>query len=731
MEWTSTPELLHLSHSSTPVFEAVPPAIAGQAPVIQIDAIEPEINRVSLIWRLDADTAVDDIALNCVLNFIPGFWWAPHLAPEPGHCIAQHVFRSPAVIAVRGDLVCALVPDLGLCGTRQEAPWYLDVDAPRRTITLGMSRTEVVNHVGYRKSPGMQIPAGPLELAFFIVIDTSQEGLLNPWRKLGGFLWERYARPLLAQGQPHTVPMDRYVEHTYRWAFETWKEAVWQEFDLNGVRVGAPCFIVTVTQSPNYPGEPSHREPLSIWNQAWFSSLRSASGAFRYARRTGNTALLERARLTKAFALAAPMKKGLFPAVYRTEMETVEKDGERIMKSKGWETGYWTNSDRCPRNFGVTPDWYHVLDMSWTALLMLRWHEDLEPDPALLDYATAYGKRLLTLQDQDGFFPGWLHPEAQSPGPVMNQTPESSMSATLLFKLAEHTGETIYRDAALRTVEAVLREIVPAGRWEDYETYWSCCPYGQMELLGKRVERNGIYKQNNLSIFWTAEALLAAYRATRLDRYLHYGRRCLDELAMCQQVWQPPYIYIPALGGFGVMNYDAEWNDSRQSLFAELFLEYYRETGHTPYFERGASALKAAFVMMYCPENPNVKGLWERVWTFFGPEDYGFTMENYGHDGVTSAEGIGIGPFTIFDWGNGAAAEARNRIHDHYGDVYLDRVRGQGFGVDAVQVTRERNRFAITDRAARPRTIRIVFEDGTTREMELKERIELPAGVPG
>ncbi|HMN30125.1 MAG TPA: hypothetical protein PKE45_18380, partial [Caldilineaceae bacterium] len=139
---------------------------------------------------------------------------------------------------------------------------------------------------------------------------------------------------------------------------------------------------------------------------------------------------------------------------------------------------------------------------------------------------------------------------------------------TFLLKLAALTGEEHYRRAALRAMEAVLVEIVPDGRWEDFETYWSCCSFGKETFYGRRIPRNGLYKQCNFSIFWTAEALLACYRLTGAERYLRWGRRTLDELSMTQQSWQPPYIYIPALGGFGVMNFDGEWNDSRQSLFA-------------------------------------------------------------------------------------------------------------------------------------------------------------------
>ena len=216
----------------------------------------------------------------------------------------------------------------------------------------------------------------------------------------------------------------------------------------------------------------------------------------------------------------------------------------------------------------------------------------------------------------------------------MSQSPETSMSVTFLLKLADITGERRYRQAALKAMDAVLAEIVPDGRWEDFETYWSCCSFGKEEFLGRRVPRSGMYKQCNFSMFWTAEALLDCYRADgqRPSTWRGAGAS-LDEMSMTQQVWQPPYIYIPALGGFGVMNFDGEWNDSRECLFAELFMEYYRETGDPHLFERGVAALKSSFVMMYCPENPQAKALWEKVWPFFGPADYGFTMENYGHIG--------------------------------------------------------------------------------------------------
>lgn len=46
-------------------------------------------------------------------------------------------------------------------------------------------------------------------------------------------------------------------------------------------------------------------------------------------------------------------------------------------------------------------------------------------------------------------------------------------------------------------------------------------------------------------------------------------------------------------------------------------------------------------------------------------------MENYGHEGETNPNGLGIGEFTIYDWGNGAASEAYIGIVDHFGKSFI------------------------------------------------------------
>ncbi len=708
----------------TPCVRFSVPELAKCAPArVEVADVADGWRHVRMTWDVAEPVAQDELAIRFDLAIEPDFWWAPHLAPDEGYVIGQHVFRSPALIVQRGSLTLVVAPDLDAVGRRPGNPWFLDYDATQRKMWLGMTLADVPEHVLFKKSPAMTVAPGPVELSFFVTAYHDDGEVRNPWSKVARFQWQRWGSPLLAKGEPLPAPLTNYVKHTYDWAFDGWGQFVWQEFDLGGVRVGAPQFIVNISQSPNYPGPWYQREFLSIWNQAWFSSLRSASGLYRYARQTSDAELLRKARLTKTLALAAPMKDGLFPAVLGTPNETVEVDGQKLPRPRGWPHASWGNSNRSPHDHGITSQWYHVLDASWTALLMLRWYQELEPDERLLRYACAYADRLLSLQDAEGFFPGWLHPETHKPGPVMNRTPETSMSVTFLLKLAEMTGRIKYGDAAVHAMDAVVKEIIPEGRWEDFETYWSCCGWGRDKYLGQKIARNAMHKQNSLSMFWTAEALLATFRTTNEPRYLEWGRRTLDELSMGQQVWQPPFIYVPALGGFGVMNCDGEWNDSRQTLFAELFLDYYCQTGEPTYFERGVAALKSGFIMMYCPENPTVRAMWEKVYPWFGPKDYGFTMENYGHGGRTSPEGEGMGVFTIYDWGNGAAAEAAMRIGDHYGHVYIDRQRELAFGIDKVQVRRSGQAWELINETAEPRTLRVVFDDGSARTVPSKDKV--------
>lgn len=646
--------------------------IGNYSAVTEIVNISSDILKVSLTFELEMPVRQDDWQISIKPAFIPAFNWSPHLTPTDRNIIDQHAFRSPALIIADKEQVVTIIPDLDIMKNGTPVRWYMDMDAERNILTLGMSNSKLTDHVLYERNAGAFYPKGKVEFGFYILRSFDEKDRMNPFRKALDFLWTKWGSDLYQAGNPLSGDLSPYVKHTYNWAFKSWAKSVWQEFPLGGKIVGAPVFIVNTTQSPNYQGEVNEREFRSIWNQAWFSSLRSASGLCRYAKRINDKELMKKAQMTKELALLFPQKEGFFYGVIGTEMEEILIDGKKYNRSKGWDTYYWGNSNRNPYTWDSRNSPFHILDMSWTALLMLRWYEELEKDVRLIEYAERYGKALLNKQDERGFFPGWLDLNTLDALEYLNDSPETSMSVTFLLKLYQLTAKEEYKKSALKAMNAVIDEIITSGRWEDFETYWSCCRIGTPEWLGKKVKRNNMYKQCNFSMFWTAEALFECYQETKNKKYLELGQRTLDEMLMTQSSWQPPYIYVKALGGFGVMNSDGEWNDSRESLFAEIILQYGKLLDKQEYKERGISALRASFAMMYCPENPIAKQQWEKVWPFFNNEDYGFTMENYGHGGETNPDGMGIGEFTIYDWGNGAASEAYNRILDRFGGEFFD-----------------------------------------------------------
>jgi hypothetical protein len=567
----------------------------------------------------------------------PAHVWVPHLTPEPRHVIGDFVFRSPAVVLADSGVALALVPDLD--DVRDAKGWraWLDYDHPQRTITLAAGAHRQEGHVFFTREPLRRDASARLRL--HVLASERAEDREDPYGMASRWTWERWGRAALRAAPP----LDRLLQHVVHWAFESgWSESVWQPVKLGDLEAGGPVFIVDVARHPSVPAaQRTWREPRSIWNQAWFSTQRCANGLLRHARRIGSDDLERRARQMTEIALAAPVRDGLFPAV-------LALDGLR-----------WTSSDRRPDS--ISADACHLVDAAFTCRMLLEWHA-LTGEPRALARATRFAERLVTLQRPSGAFPGWVEPDGRVPEELA-EGPESAVSATLLFELAAKTGRDAFVRAAARALP-FLEDVARQGRWEDFETYYSCSRWGTPDLLGRRVPRNGVYKQNTLSIAWCAEAFLHAWRATRDPACLRLARRCIDELSLYQAVWDPPFLPAPAHGGFGVMNADSEWNDARQSLFAPLYLDLGREVGDRELVERGVSALFASFAMLYCPENGALARAYERRFPFFGEESYGFMMENQGH-----GTGDPIGTFTIFTWGNGSALAAVATVRDRFPEI--------------------------------------------------------------
>jgi hypothetical protein len=572
--------------------------------------------------------------------------WVPHLTPEPANVIGDWVFRSPAIVIADASLALAFVVDVDdVHAARSANAWqaWLDYEHPRAELTLAAGKYRHEGHVFFAREPARFAEDARVELRLHVLASTRAEDLANPYGMAARFCWERWGRPRFERFDRATLPVATHMERIVRWAFtpEGWGESVWQDVPLPGVGlVGAPVFIVDVGRHPSIPlAERTWRERRSIWNQAWFSTQRCANGLLRYARQIASEDLEHRARAMTEVALAAPQTNGLFPAVLAHE------DGV---------TWRWSNSDRRPASASESA--CHIVDAAFTCRNLLEWHS-LTNDDRALAYVKRFAERIVTLQRPSGAFPGWVEPDGRVPEELA-AGPESAMTVSLLFELG-------MREPAVRGA-AFLADLAREGRWEDFETYYSCAPWGRDGQMGKRVARNGVFKQNTLSIAWCAEAFLKAWQATNDKAWLARARRCVDELSLYQAVWDPPFLPAPAHGGFGVMNADSEWNDARQSLFAPLYLEMWRASGERDreLLERGVSALRASFSMLYCPENATLARAYEARFPFFGAETYGFMMENQGHDPAQP-----IGTFTIFTWGNGSALATVANVRDRFPEL--------------------------------------------------------------
>jgi hypothetical protein len=579
----------------------------------------------------------------------PAHLWIPHLTPEPGQVMGDAVFRSPAVVVSDPTIALAFIPDLDDVASAVGWRAWLDYDHPHRTITLAAGAYRATDHVFFARCPADT--RGPsVRLRLHVVASRDPQDCENPYGMAARWIWERWGRA--GHERAAMPPVSQLMDHIVRWAFsrDGWGESVWQKVDLPGqAGVAAPVFIVDVSRHPSVPPQERRwREPRSIWNQAWFSTQRCANGLLRHARRVASADLEDRARAMTEIALAAPQVDGLFPAV-------LVKDEEGVTGS--WR---WTNSNRRPPS--VSSAACHVVDAAFTCRMLLEWYA-LTDEARALSTAREFAHRLVGLQRPSGAFPGWVEPDGRVPAELADG-PETAVAVSLLFELGGALGGVpAWQKNAFEGL-SFLEGVVRDGRWEDFETYYSCAPWGAADQLGRRVARNGVYKQNTLSIFWCAEAFLHAWRATHDRVFLRLSRRCVDELSLYQAVWDPPFLPAPAHGGFGVMNADCEWNDARQSLFAPLYLDLGRETGDRELTERGVSALRASFSMLYCPENAALARAYEAAFPFFGRESYGFMMENQGHDPAAP-----IGTFTIFTWGNGSALAAIATVRDRFPEV--------------------------------------------------------------
>jgi len=576
----------------------------------------------------------------------PDFVYTPNLRPEDDEVIGDHSYRALAAVLQKGSICFAAIPDLDTLAKHRPIPTALDLDllASEPYLSHGFCTWEPRPHVYYRHGIDLdaELKPGSHEITVFVDVVADAE-LMNGYRKTVRDLWARWGTTRLADSiAPQRVSFEQYA----RYAYEGELSDSFREFELGGMDVGG------VLINREYPGD--------IWNQAWFSDMRSACGMMLWAKRWGDDSLRDKARRIVNLALSAPQDRGLFPNIYVTERgddyDLMLRGGqlvdfssrpsysqlvERGLDDKGFAddehiTAGWIGS----QTWGGAPDWYSTVDMSWTACWLLKWDREIEPNERIAPYLSGYADRLCQIQANDGSIPSYLHRSDQSPLPRLERTASSSASGSFLAALGRLSNEAKYLDAARRVARFVEQEVLPEQKWFDYETFYSCSRKSEKFF----DHHTGQHPQNTLSMLWTARMYLELWRIDGDAESLESACAVADYLALYQQVWDVSFLRLVSFGGFAVQNTDGEWNDARQCYMATLFCELGEATGIVEYKERGLAALRASFALICCPENePNYGELQS--------EHLGWCDENYAHGGENTRAG-----HSSFSWGSGSAA---------------------------------------------------------------------------
>jgi hypothetical protein len=652
-------------------------------------------------WRLGEAAKIE--ALLSSFNFAPrgknyaeirplDFVWTPNLRPQPNDIIADHVFRSPALMLQKDSLFVALIPDLSYLARHRAMPLALDFQLPQlnhadstgrstqadsvmqRLAALGAGHAAPLlsfgfwpwktrDHVYYQpdsaRAPVLQ--NAEISYAYYLWLDHRAAPFFKsaPAKKTGAnayafrrvvdFIWEKFSPPYR---RDNIGALPGTLDQMAQRAWKQYAEQTWLETTINGRPVGG-MKSNRLAWSNRLPENANN----DVWFNSWFQTLRTAYGMYLYGKRNRDreAPLMERAEKVLNLALSAPNESGLFPSIYYFSPRPAENRESKSeapisaavvglpeKKTAPPEKHNWIGDEDWA---GFGNDYNHTFDASWTGYWLLQWADQLpQRRQEIFAFCRNYADFLVKWQQPSGVIPSWFHRNDNQPrAEFFNENAETAGSALFLAELYGRVKEPRYLDAAVKAMDYVTREILPANKWFDYETFLSCSrkPFDFFDAT------TGQFPQNTLSMNQAAKAYLTIHKLTGNGVYLQHGAHVLDYLLLYQQVWSPPFLSRNLLGGFGVQNTDGEWSDARQAYFAETLMDYFEATGKRAYFERAAEALRSTFALFH--------------------RDSPIAYENWAHGG-----GDGPGAITGIHWGTGSAATSFELLRDRMGDVYIN-----------------------------------------------------------
>lgn len=548
-------------------------------------------------------------------------------------------YKAPLILVQSGGTAFGIVPDL-LSLNREalkRSNHGIDLNVPgTTTLKVGFIPARLAFHSVFTEDLDRSwMASDPVVNSYYLYINGAAPEN-QAYRDAVRFHWEKFGRTELRYAADQQSGTDARYKHCGLW--DDWRKAVWEdESPREWLSIPMPDGSAGGAVSMLRAQEPKR----SVYLSAWFNSLRTSYGMALYARRqTGDSKLMDMARQTVNLALKAPGLAGAFKC-FAVEGETPEKV-------------FWGAGDGGGESLSRG---YLGFDMSWTGYWLLRWHEaGLSDSGEIVPRCKRLAAFLLSKQRADGWIPTRFDESGQIDDTSAPRVPaETAPVARFLLELYKVTGANPYRDAGLKALAFLDREVAPERKWYDYETFWSCNPRNTAF-----DERTRQWPANNLALIHAPEAYLQAYQATHDRQYLTKGEALLDYLLLYQQSWTNPVLEnlsgkAMLLGGFTTQNSDAEWSDARQSLAGEVLIDYYRETGKAEYLERGVSALRSQF-----PISPS---------------------ENWAHQGYGKKAGV-----SSFHWGAGSGMAGIEIEDDVLHDAVCDAREGRCVGVNGINI---------------------------------------------
>ena len=169
----------------------------------------------------------------------PDSTWTPGLRMKPGQVIGDHFYRSPAVVAQRGSLTAAIIPDLDVLAQNRPIPTIVDLNCKsgicdRPLLSYGFCDYRLVSHVAFAHDASMTraMPQN-LNLGFQIRLDARSEPF-SGYQPVASFMWERYGHGYLDKILPQAVPFADYAKFCYPASFSEKDTGGWFEKTIDG-----------------------------------------------------------------------------------------------------------------------------------------------------------------------------------------------------------------------------------------------------------------------------------------------------------------------------------------------------------------------------------------------------------------------------------------------------------------------------------------------------------------